>query len=615
MSSLSRRPLSPSRAEEPTAPGAPSGFPLGGFGPVPVSADGELDLDIPRLGGADGYVRDGRVILSLGLEGLGAVIERRLAVLSDGACGSFGSWTETTASALLPEGSCALYRVVLGGSVIYETDQPVRHDGTKPELAGIGIAEEGAREHEAGATLFVAANAENLKPVTISAEASDPESGLESASFHSNGVEVGVSSAPWSAELVPAPGTIDVTVTNSAGDSTTESVSVVADGQSPVGATISNPSVALPGEAVAITADPGSDGGAGLDLSSLVIERRLAVLSDVGCEAFGDWTPSGSADTALEGTCVQYRLRIQDNVANEAIVRSETTLEVADATAPSTSITAPEAGAELNGVTTVAAEASDSGAGVRSLAIQVASSEEEWTELGSAESAQLSVEWDTLLVDPGAYLLRSVAVDQAGNTAYSEVVSVVVAADEVVPVTAIVAPGPWETVSGTVTVSAQAEDVGSGVESVTVWIKAPCGGWIEVGSFRVQAARSPGTPPPSPLGSTRFARSRSTGAGTRACPRPSRSSSSPCRRPRNPRRSHRRRSLREEPAPSEDEDEVKSDDKGDDEAAAEEGATSDSGGDDSAQADDSAGAEDGDGLSVEDAEDVEKLDDYLRDDL
>ena len=52
----------PESGEQPTAPGAPSsGFPLGGFAPVPVSADGGLDLDIPRLGGADGYVQNGRV--------------------------------------------------------------------------------------------------------------------------------------------------------------------------------------------------------------------------------------------------------------------------------------------------------------------------------------------------------------------------------------------------------------------------------------------------------------------------------------------------------------------------------------------------------------------------
>ena len=333
-----------------------------------------------------------------------------------------------------------------------------------------------------------------------------------------------------------------------------------------------------------------------------MIERRLAVLSDVGCEAFGDWTPSGSADTASEGTCVQYRLRIQDNVANEAIVRSETTLEVADATAPSTSITAPEAGAELNGITTVAAEASDSGAGIRSLAIQVARSDkDEWTELGSAESAQLSVEWDTLLVDPGAYLLRSVAVDQAGNTAYSEVVSVVVAADEVAPVTAIVAPGPWETVSGSVTVSAQAEDAGSGVESVTVWIKARCGGWIELGSFT-------GTSGSVTWDTTTFApgkyQIRSVAVdrrGNKGVSAPVKVVVEPPPPAEEPEAEPPAEESAEEPAPSEDEDEVKSDDKGgNDEAAAENGATSDSGGDDSAQADDSAGAEAGDGLSVED---------------
>ena len=33
------------------------------------------------------------------------------------------------------------------------------------------------------------------------------------------------------------------------------------------------------------------------------------------------------------------------------------------------------------------------------------------------------------------------------------------------------------------TVSAEAEDAGSGVESVSIWVRARCGGWIELGSF------------------------------------------------------------------------------------------------------------------------------------
>ncbi len=474
--------------EEPTAPSSESGSvgeaPFPGSVLVSDSVERGSALDLPALGGRDGYDRDGRVTLALGLEGLNAVVERQLAVLSGGACGSFGPWTVTTASALLPPGTCALYRVLLGGAVIYAPAEPVRHDGSDPVLESLEVTEEAPREHAPGSTLFVAADAENLRPVTITMDAADPESGLAAATVRSGGTEVGVSEAPWTAEIVPTPGTIDVTVTNNAGDSSTSSVSVVADGVGPEGGTISYPSTAAAGETIAIAADPGSDSGSGLNSSSVTIERRQALLSNAGCGDFGDWNAADATDVAREGTCVQYRMRAKDNVGNESITRSEATLEVADVTAPTTAITAPAAGVELNGPTTISAEAADSGTGVRSLAIQVAvGGSDAWMELAASGTNRLSVDWNTLLVAPGAYVIRSLAVDRAGNATFSEVVPVVVAADEVRPTTSVLGPAPGETVSGAVTVSAQAKDTGSGVASLTIKVRSGCGDWIVLATF------------------------------------------------------------------------------------------------------------------------------------
>jgi hypothetical protein len=284
--------------------------------------------------------------------------------------------------------------------------------------------------------------------------------------------------------VTPSVGTIEVTVANNAGDTAVTTVRVLEDGEAPQGGSISYPSFAAAGETVEIATDPGSDDGSGVDVSSLVVERRLAVRSDAGCESFGNWTPAGVEATAREGTCVEYRLRVQDNVANEAVVRSHNVLEVPDETAPLTAVTAPAPGIELIGEVTVSAMAEDAGSGIRSVTFQAAPAwRSSWVDLGTVDAAPYALTWDTGRFKPGAYSVRAVAVDRAGNAATSEAVSVVVAEDVTAPTTWIVEPAAGAAVSGLVAVSAHAEDHESGVDSVTVQVRSPRGCWVNLGTF------------------------------------------------------------------------------------------------------------------------------------
>jgi Bacterial Ig domain len=476
--------------EEPEPP-APPVEPLtpadSGAVPIALPDDAEQE-ELPQiLVGENGYVRNGRVRISLGssaLQGQEITLERRLAPLLSGECGDFGPWGITADNASLPPASCALYRILVDGTVVFTLPEVARYDGSRPELPAVDVLEDGAREFVDGSQLYVAAEAATLAPVTILANPADPESGVASVTYRGAGADAELSASPWSAEVTPSVGTIEVTAANNAGDTTTATVEVVADGEAPFGGSISYPAFAKAGESVSVTADPGFDSGSGVDASSVVVERRLAVRSEEGCEPFGDWKPTGSEDTALEGTCAQYRLRVQDNVANEAVFRSDAVLEVPDETPPETAIAAPAPTAELTGRVDVIATAEDSGAGVRSVTIQVArASSVSWAVLGTATAAPYSVEWDTALFKPGRYSLRSVAVDRAGHVATSEVVSVVVADDKRAPATWIVEPAVGATVSGVVTVSAQAEDHESGVESVTLEVRSRSGCWVELGTF------------------------------------------------------------------------------------------------------------------------------------
>jgi hypothetical protein len=96
-----------------------------------------------------------------------------------------------------------------------------------------------------------------------------------------------------------------------------------------------------------------------------------------------------------------------------------------DVTAPTTWIVEPVAGAAVSGVVAVSARAEDRESGVDSVTVQVRSPRGCWVNLGTFEGAGGSVAWDTTRLDPGRYLLRSVARDRRGNVGSSSHVKVV----------------------------------------------------------------------------------------------------------------------------------------------------------------------------------------------
>ncbi|WP_164002991.1 Ig-like domain-containing protein [Pyxidicoccus caerfyrddinensis] len=92
-----------------------------------------------------------------------------------------------------------------------------------------------------------------------------------------------------------------------------------------------------------------------------------------------------------------------------------------DVTPPTTSITAPSAGATLSGSVTVSASASDN------VAVARVELYRGTTLLGSDDTAPYSVTWDTTTVANGSYTLTSKAFDTSGNTTTSAGITVTVA--------------------------------------------------------------------------------------------------------------------------------------------------------------------------------------------
>jgi hypothetical protein len=129
------------------------------------------------------------------------------------------------------------------------------------------------------------------------------------------------------------------------------------------------------------------------------------------------------------------------------------TVANADTTAPNVSLTAPTAGASLNGSVTLSATASDN------VAVTSVNFFQGTTLIGTDTSAPYTTVWNTNTVANGSYTLKAIVSDAAGNTGTSSTISVTVAnPDTTAPVVAMSAPAAGASVANTISVSATASD-------------------------------------------------------------------------------------------------------------------------------------------------------------
>lgn len=128
-----------------------------------------------------------------------------------------------------------------------------------------------------------------------------------------------------------------------------------------------------------------------------------------------------------------------------------------DTTPPTVSVTAPSSGSTVSGTVTVSASASDNVA-VAGVQFQV-----DGSDTGAEDTtAPYSISWNSTGVANGTHTLTAVARDTSNNSTTSAGVNVTVdntpSSDTTPPTVSITAPSPGSTVSGTITVSADASD-------------------------------------------------------------------------------------------------------------------------------------------------------------
>ena len=267
--------------------------------------------------------------------------------------------------------------------------------------------------------------------VAISAAASDVTSGVASVEFlvrpNGSGSFQSIStdtSAPYDAtwdSTAAAEGNADleVVVTDNAGLSFTSALRTIVVDNPPV------PTLADPGDNIAgtVTLQASSQP----DTAQVVFERSLAgqaTWTQIGVDTTApftaDFDTTGVADGNYDFRAVATDLGGFDGTS--ALESSRV-----DNTVPTVSISDPASGAVVGGPNVhIAANAVDAGSGVASVQFeQRPASGGAFTAIGTDTSSPYETSWDTTGLN-GAYELRAVATDAAGNVAFAANVPVTV---------------------------------------------------------------------------------------------------------------------------------------------------------------------------------------------
>jgi Bacterial Ig domain len=336
-------------------------------------------------------------------------------------------------------------------------------DNTNPNVAVVGSPTQGA---------VVSGN------VGITASAADVTSPIASVQFLVNGSLTDTdTTAPYSTTWNSASGpdgaaTIQVVVTDMAGNSTTSAVrTITVDNRSPV-PTLDDPGANLSGT-VTLTAssDP--------DTVSVDFQRAPA--------GSGTWTTiatdtsapfSAPLDTTtLADGLYDFRVVATDGIGNTGTSAVRANRRV-DNTPPSGSLTAPTAGATVGGTAVpLKASTSDSGSGVAAVRYEMRpTGGGSWTTVSTSTSGPFDGSWNTTGLSTGDYDLRPVITDGAGNAFVGATVTVHV--DATAPTVALADPGP--ALFGTVTLNATV--TGNGATQVT-FLASPAGAnsWKQIG--------------------------------------------------------------------------------------------------------------------------------------
>ena len=269
-----------------------------------------------------------------GVTASGQQLLRATASLTDGSCGTFGSYdavaTDPTspASDAVADGACYRYQYVvsdtLGNPTTY-TSPDIKVDVAAPAAPPLALSAM-TNAFDSGATVYYrsAATSGSLRITAAAAAAS----GIAGYAFPALGSgwtatpgATGVTTYSWSAAGPAAPGTKTVTATNNAGNTSAAApFTLTADDTKPSGAALSYAAATTTSTTVGVTLTTGTDVGSGI--GTRLLQRASAPLTGSTCGGFGAYATVGTnpaasvVDTVTAGSCYQYQYVVADNVGN-----------------------------------------------------------------------------------------------------------------------------------------------------------------------------------------------------------------------------------------------------------------------------------------------------------
>ncbi len=308
-----------------------------------------------------------------GVDVAGGELMRASATLTNGTCGTFGSYALDGSTGLtspfsdtVSSGNCYKYEYAvsdnLGNQATIGPSGTLEVDTGSPTFtitkSGSNVYTDGSANVwvKTGTTgsSFTLTATESVSGINASTVSFPTITGWTKGSVTTTATTTSVT---YTETTSPGTGAESASVASSAGNSTTLDFTITADNSAPTG------SVSVPASStstsVSVTFSATDTGGSGLNTAGGELMRASATLSNGVCETFGSYTQDGStglsspyADTVSSGNCYKYEYVVSDNVGNQATLGPSGTLEV-DTGSPSFAITSSGSNVATNGSSTV----------------------------------------------------------------------------------------------------------------------------------------------------------------------------------------------------------------------------------------------------------------------
>ncbi len=264
-----------------------------------------------------------------------------------------------------------------------------------------------------------------------------------------------------------APGIYTVTATDTAGNTATSAITPTIDSTGPTGSVTAPVAAAnIRGNLVSVTSNS-VDAGSGVKNAQFQTSPAGAsIWSNLGAPATtspyaASWDTTGFADGLYD-----LRVITTDNVGNTFTSTTIANVRV-DNTTPTGLVTAPSSSALIKGTYVVTSNSADTGSGVNNALFQRSpAGTNTWTSIATADTtAPYTASWTTTTPGDGLYDLRVITTDKSGNT-FTSALTTNVRVDNTAPIGSVTVPAASANVRGTIAVTSNSSDAGSGVATV-----------------------------------------------------------------------------------------------------------------------------------------------------